>query len=264
MPLFRRRITPRLSYIICSGLRTGSTLLCEALRRTGIAGRPAEYFNPNEPTASYRREYLGATMDKKYLRKVVAMSTTPNGVFGTKVHFEQLPVLVSKIDAEGGRPSAPVARILEARFPNLHYLWLRRKNDVRQAISLYRAVKTRVWWEFPGGYPPMYRQAEEPGGDGAFNFDEIVRHLSFVRENTARWEEFFARNGITPLEITYEALDANYEETVSRVLYFLGLPVSTPIPPRNTKRQADILTDEWEKEFLRLARLARLQGEEFE
>ena len=32
------------SFLICSTPRSGSTLLCEALRNTGLAGRPEEYF----------------------------------------------------------------------------------------------------------------------------------------------------------------------------------------------------------------------------
>ena len=32
------------SYLICATQRSGSYLLCEALKNTGIAGKPEEYF----------------------------------------------------------------------------------------------------------------------------------------------------------------------------------------------------------------------------
>ncbi|HMF66717.1 MAG TPA: Stf0 family sulfotransferase, partial [Phyllobacterium sp.] len=32
------------SYVICGTPRSGSTLLCDLLESTGIAGRPASYF----------------------------------------------------------------------------------------------------------------------------------------------------------------------------------------------------------------------------
>ena len=35
-----------ISYMICATPRSGSTLLCEALRNTGLAGYPDEYFGP--------------------------------------------------------------------------------------------------------------------------------------------------------------------------------------------------------------------------
>lgn len=35
---------PELSYLICATPRSGSTLLCEAMQNSGIAGCPEEYF----------------------------------------------------------------------------------------------------------------------------------------------------------------------------------------------------------------------------
>ena len=32
------------SYLVCATPRSGSTLLCEGLKATGVAGRPEEYF----------------------------------------------------------------------------------------------------------------------------------------------------------------------------------------------------------------------------
>ena len=34
------------SYLICATPRSGSSLLCEALRNNGLAGNPDEYFGP--------------------------------------------------------------------------------------------------------------------------------------------------------------------------------------------------------------------------
>ncbi|MCP4417029.1 MAG: hypothetical protein GY805_10425 [Chloroflexi bacterium] len=39
-------IIPAISYLICATPRSGSTLLCEALRNTNLAGNPDEYFGP--------------------------------------------------------------------------------------------------------------------------------------------------------------------------------------------------------------------------
>ena len=50
------------SYLICATPRSGSTLLCDALERTGIAGRPAEHFEvlletgrPRQPRDYFQR-----------------------------------------------------------------------------------------------------------------------------------------------------------------------------------------------------------------
>jgi LPS sulfotransferase NodH len=55
-------VTPNLSYLICSTPRSGSTLLSEALRNTGIAGCPEEHFEvlletgqPRQPRDYFQR-----------------------------------------------------------------------------------------------------------------------------------------------------------------------------------------------------------------
>jgi LPS sulfotransferase NodH len=47
--------TPTLSYLICSTPRSGSTLLCEALTNTGVAGSPEEYYQHRRKTGMPRR-----------------------------------------------------------------------------------------------------------------------------------------------------------------------------------------------------------------
>src|SRR4051794_11021098 len=51
---------PLLGYLVCATPRSGSTLLCELLTSTGVAGRPAEYFEELRATSLPRqaREYF--------------------------------------------------------------------------------------------------------------------------------------------------------------------------------------------------------------
>jgi LPS sulfotransferase NodH len=48
-------VVPRRSYLVCATPRSGSTLLCETLEQTGIAGRPREYFEALKETGVPRR-----------------------------------------------------------------------------------------------------------------------------------------------------------------------------------------------------------------
>ena len=68
------------------------------------------------------------------------------------------------------------------------------------------------------------------------------------------WADFFARNEIEPLAITYEELCRDYSRTVTRVFDFLHIR-----PPRHfelgsprTVRQADTLTEEWVEKYCAL------------
>src|SRR3954468_249168 len=48
---------PQASYLVCATPRSGSTLLCEALCNTGVAGRPAEYFEALRRSGLPRRPH---------------------------------------------------------------------------------------------------------------------------------------------------------------------------------------------------------------
>src|SRR2546423_4369603 len=116
---------PHTSYLICATPRSGSTLLCEALTNTGIAGRPEEFFQARKETGVIRRplEYfegtdtteiaaiLGESVGSEdllmsptseenfadYLARVMQQRTTPNGVFGAKVMWGYFAGLLSNL-----------------------------------------------------------------------------------------------------------------------------------------------------------------------
>ena len=94
-----RNLRPSLSYLICCCERTGSTLLGDALIGTGIAGQPHGYFsrvalhNPRTPS-----NFGEIKDDDDYLDKVIAAATTPNGVFGAKVHWDHFMTLIAKAE----------------------------------------------------------------------------------------------------------------------------------------------------------------------
>ena len=93
------------SYLVCATPRSGSTLLCEMLAGTGVAGHPREYFEALRSTGRPRqpREYFAGVEDpsvlallpasvlaaveegpfEERLRAVLEDGTTPNGVFGS-------------------------------------------------------------------------------------------------------------------------------------------------------------------------------------
>jgi len=74
------------AYVICAVQRSGSFLLCKALKNTGLAGMPEEYFlykedEPNWENGWWAR-HSGAPSRSAYLELVLAKGTTANGVFG--------------------------------------------------------------------------------------------------------------------------------------------------------------------------------------
>ena len=167
-------VAPQRSYLVCATPRSGSTLLCETLEQTGVAGRPREYFEALKETGVPRRprEYFwglrspevlrllphDAQLDRdservatwnrddyaRHLDASIEQGTTANGVFGAKMmwgYFDDFLELTRGIPRFGGMGDGS---LLNAAFPELQYVFVSRSDKVRQAVSLWRALQT---WE---------------------------------------------------------------------------------------------------------------------
>ena len=240
-----------LSYLICCSERTGSTLLGNALIDTGIAGRPRSYFNRIAHFSPRIQQVLdNAKDDEGYLDRVIAAATTPNGVFGAKVHWEHFQSLIAKVErgsaANEGASTGSVLERLGTRLPDLRFIWLERRNAVARAISHYRAKKTNRW-QLDSRWV-----TDETGGEGepAFDFDEIDAFVRIGEVEEAHWREFFEREALSPLNLVYEEMIQDLKGTVRRVLEFLGISTQMiNLPTPNLQRQADHRSREWEARY---------------
>jgi LPS sulfotransferase NodH len=239
-----RRPVPRpvrLSYFISSAPRTGSGLLAEALESTRLAGTPREYFDPN--FEDYWYDVLSISAETAYLDKIISAGTTSNGVFGAKVHWYQFEHLSLKLRLLGGNSESDL-ELLRRAFPDLRYVFLTRKDKVRQAVSYYRAIQTDVWWSFEkgkgeaGGAAPTLRRSD---------CEKIDYWVGELAKFESHWRRHFARAGVRPFEVAYEDFVLNYESTVRAILRYLGLLASDDLkiaPPR-LQKQADEVSEEW-------------------
>src|SRR3954449_3380721 len=171
------------SYLVCATQRSGSTLVCQALKDTGVAGRPEEYFEALQHSGRPRRpgEYFtgvealsilthlgeherrGAddpaprsplwsrTAYDRYLEWAVEQGTTENGVFGAKLMWNYLGDFVSLLRNIPEHRDLPLAELLPTVFPDLTFVRVVRANKVRQAVSLWKAVQTATWREDHAG-----------------------------------------------------------------------------------------------------------------
>ena len=250
------------AYLVCATPRSGSTLLCEALKATGVAGRPEEYFEAVVATGRPPRpeEYLDGLDDAEalgllggsaapepppysslngiatygeHVERVRRWGTTPNGVFGAKLMWDHVGRLT------GDRPPLDA---LEDLFGGPRYVWVRRGDVVRQAVSLWRAMQTQSWRDdsvdgVPGGPAPRYSFA-------------ALRHLvARLADHDARWRELLA--AVPVLEITYEELTADLPGAIRRTLDHVGVEADRPLSLPTMRRQADELTEAWVADYAR-------------
>ncbi|MCY4144891.1 MAG: Stf0 family sulfotransferase [Chloroflexi bacterium] len=227
------------SYFICFTVRSGSSLLCQLLSDTGLAGRPGEHFyhnispdNPHgEPIADYASYITGA----------LNAYTTANGVFGSKVgggYWRDFTRRLLDIETLAG---LPLREALDRCFPGLRYIHLTRRNKVRQAVSHWLAIQSGRWSS------QQTAANSSPGYDFAA-IDALLQELAF-RE--AVWADYFARNGIIPLQLVYEDFAQQIEATILRILDYLQIsrPPGFRVPLPRHQPVAGELAEEWAQRF---------------
>jgi len=236
---------PHTSYLICATPRSGSSLLCEALRNTGKAGRPEEYFLPsNEPAWQGR---WNTSTYAEYLSEAIKQDTTPNGVFGAKIMWGYFDDFASKLRQLPGFEVPSNHALMTNVFPNLHYIWIRRRDKVRQAISHAKARQTNTW-RLETEVASLSR--DEP----TFFFEQIDYMVREIEAHEAAWQRYFAESGIQPLVVVYEDLVLKYEETAIQILNYLNIPSLDHIEfaPRRLRQQADEQTEQWVQRYHRI------------
>ena len=238
----------RPAYLVCATERSGSTLLCELLARTSVAGRPEEYFECLSATGRARqpREYFPADADPGILELLPPLQipqpsvpwrerlaharehgTTPNGAFGAKMMWAYLPDFLAH-----GEP--------EDQLGPLRWVHVERRDTLAQAISLWRAVQTAQW------------RAEDRDStvEPVFHAGAIAQLKRRQEEHAAAWRAWFAERGIAPLEIVYEEFAQEPAAAICRVLDHIGVPSEgVDVPAPSMRRQADARSQEWVDRF---------------
>lgn len=233
------------AYLILTTPRSGSWMLAEALRATGVAGHPEEYFR-TELRALYSREWElpEPVRADQLLERIRSEGTTPNGVFGAKVHWMQFSGLVRLLrEAAADGREVSVAELLSRAFPDLSVVWLQRDDQVGQAISWYRAITTNDWWQVKG-----QRATRQVPGLSLDPRQVAVLERKIARAN-AEIAQFVANQGLQVTRVSYEALARDFAPTVRDVVGGLGLAPPEIIRPTLLTRQADELTDRWRREY---------------
>jgi LPS sulfotransferase NodH len=281
-------MTPERSYLVCATPRSGSTLVCQALKATGVAGKPEEYFEalmhtgrPRRPEDYFRGmddpsilDHLGErgigddppprsplwsrTAYDRYLEWVMDVGTTPNGVFAAKLMWGYFGDFVSLLRNVPRFSDVPLAELMPTVFPELRFIRVVRANKVRQAVSLWKAVQTARWRQErdreqngEGEFEPPYQsfiRAHRP--QLRFHYRAIAHLLDQILAEEASWDAFFEHSRIKPLLVLYENFAADPEVSTLNVLERLDLspPPGFRFEPA-MRPQSDELNDDWTRRY---------------
>ncbi len=175
-----------------------------------------------------------------YLTAALDQGTTDNGIFGCKIHWNEVSWLRTQLGVSPGDDA-----FLERLFPNAKYINLIRRDRRNQAISLYRANGSNTWWRHLSGKSSHLAVRPEPPFDSA-----AIRRLenSLTHEHNG-WAGYFLSRSITPLQIEYESLALYRRHEIARVLEFLGQDptIADKIREPPMLRQADETTIAWKR-----------------
>lgn len=213
-------------YAICTVGRSGSTWIAELLGSTGVLGYPSEYFS-----TGFQKEFIGGPAypsDRMaQVEHVLRAGATPNGVYGLKIFPIHLDDVLQHL------------RWTEV-FPNLRFIHWRRRDVLGQALSRVRAFQTQRWRS-------TLSSRAEPHYDG----EAILDAVHWTVSQDARWELFFARNGIEPLRFVYEDALGAVGATIDAIADLVGLESRPdPVSEITVDVQRDGLTEAWRSRFL--------------
>ncbi|MEI9994419.1 MAG: Stf0 family sulfotransferase [Rhizomicrobium sp.] len=243
---------PRRCLVLCTQQRSGSTLLGEALTFARGLGCPLEYFHEGFRPA-FQARWQASELDG-YVANLWRRRTDPSGVLSIKLFWRDLVALAEEIapdnvaDEDRMRPAATPADFyrglfahIAPRLPHAEFLFLHRRDTVRQAISNYAAWRTGGWRRLSA------RDAPPP----PYDFDAILGlHRRILRSN-AHWRNFFAANALVPHEIVYEDMEQDYQAAIRRLLDALGRADAPVVPPRLHKQGDDAAIAALTERFLR-------------
>jgi LPS sulfotransferase NodH len=219
--------------ILCATQRSGSTLLSELVKATGMAGVPNEWFQHFKDTGlvDQPRQYL-AGLDNPIVDAlppydpgtpetafdfdaVRRAGTTPNGVFAAKLMWSHTDDLWRRLQG----------RRLEDVFGPLRYVQVIRRDKVAQAVSLWIAIHTQSW-----------RDGDPVEREPVYSRPAIAHLIEWLTLGERAWTAWLADRA--PDVVVYE----DFVRDPSPVVEAL---TGVPAPPLPLRRQSGSVSSEW-------------------
>lgn len=137
-------------------------------------------------------------------------------------------------------PETPTREVFEEALGPCTYLYLHRRDKIRQAISFLRARQSGVWRVEHSDA----NHSEAP----RFDAEAIDRYRARFIQQDAFWTQYFREGNISPLTLYYEDIVADDRSAVvRRILNYLQIAQGTDVAihPPQTIKQADAISEEW-------------------
>jgi LPS sulfotransferase NodH len=241
------------AYVLCGTPRSGSTLLCEMLAATGVAGRPNSYFRREDVhkwAEAWRVPHPdgidGPGFDCAYLAAMRREGRGGTGVFGLRLMWSSVAEASKRLNRALG-PDRDIARSIEAAFGRTLFIHVSRRDTLAQAVSLTRAEQSGLWHLAADGTVLEGVEAARPT---CYDRARIAKLAESLERDEELWHAFFEERGIMPLRIVHETVTADPSAAIRHILVALGLgPAAARSMPVPTAKMANNESRLWIERF---------------
>jgi len=206
---------------ILSEARTGSTFLSNTLNET-------KFFNP-----IFKEYFHDDKMNKFFRDKELLLHFNSKWPKFAKMHGTHFANI---------RKSFPILKIKKL-IPNLKFIHLRRKNLVKQAISLYFCSKTKYFIVKNKKDLNKYKKIKVD-----YNEENILNIYNKMIFRFNFWKPILTNQNY--IDVYYEDLIDNPKKTFLKIFKFIGIEMPDNLNTKSTLVQSHPLKKVYEKMFI--------------
>jgi LPS sulfotransferase NodH len=138
----------------------------------------------------------------------IKVSANDSNGRGFDYFFQKLNSLSSKKNT--------LIKCLTDNFGEVKFIWLTRRNKVRQALSRWKAINTETWHS-------KYEKDLKSNKNQKPSIEELRQFVMQLVIDDSYWEEFFTQNMIDPLTVVYEDFINQPEKTLNSIYDYLDI-----------------------------------------
>jgi len=237
---------PKSSYRIWHANRSGSTLLCQLLEDTKIAGRPNEHFTLHGESSLC--EKFKVSEYRSLIDKIWTIGTSENGVFADKAtaHYQAHKDTIQELSSlKGVSMPTNYESIWQEIFPHCKHIVIVRTNKVRQAVSWWKAIRDSQW-HIQGDEKVL--KSEDFYKD-KYNKDALKHLYSEAVLRDIANQEYLAKHDLDYITVTYEDLENDPLRIVRQIMEYIGLPPVKSLPKMRFRKIANSVNERWVHQF---------------
>ncbi|MEM6397924.1 MAG: Stf0 family sulfotransferase [Bacteroidota bacterium] len=212
-------LKPRKSLWIWFSPRVGSTVLCQALRDTGVAGQPEELFNIETENGQTLADTFGETSYQSIRAKLWERGCSENGVMSCKdsLFTARWKPLCYEMATLRNTSDHSFESLWGDLFPNCIHVFLTRRDKIRQAVSWWKAIKSKTWHLRTG----ESHQVEADFYEANYDFNALNHLFKECVLREAATQAYFTKNAIVPITLVYEDWVADFQGSIAQILLAL-------------------------------------------